>query len=109
MCERFHAGFSNEGFMYCSRDETLLTWDAYDPEYRRLTESYPWMLAADEQKAVESAAKPCPCGGMFAFANAPRCPSCHDVLAPLDSAREYFLVTGRRLRADADAMWLADR
>ena len=95
--------------MYCSRDETVLTWDAYDPDYLRLTSSHPWMLAAEEQEAIESAVKTCPCGGSFAFTNPPLCPSCHDALPLLDPSREYFIVSGRRLWADADAMWLAPR
>jgi hypothetical protein len=34
----YHAGFCNEGFLYCSRDTTVLTFSSYDPFYTRLFE-----------------------------------------------------------------------
>jgi hypothetical protein len=24
--QRYHAGFSNQGYLYCDRDDTVLTW-----------------------------------------------------------------------------------
>jgi hypothetical protein len=71
------AGMADRGFMYCDRDSTLPTWDAYDPAYRELAEGMPWTLDADEQATVESWVPACPCGGPFRFTNPPRCPPCH--------------------------------
>jgi hypothetical protein len=28
--QRYHAGFSNLGYLYCDRDDTVLTWGAYN-------------------------------------------------------------------------------
>lgn len=104
---RYHAGFSNEGFMYCDRDETVLTWDAYSPNYRRITSQLPWELDVSEQRRVEAAVKPCPYGGGFSFENPPLCPHCHESLAVLVSGRDYFIVTMRRIDADSENMWVA--
>jgi hypothetical protein len=74
------AGMADRGFMYCDRDSTLLTWEAYDPLYRQLAERMPWTLDAYQQASVESWVPACPCGGSFRFTNPPRCPSCHRAL-----------------------------
>jgi hypothetical protein len=105
--ERYHAGFSNEGHMYCDRDETVITWDAYSPAYSKLTSEHPWMLDSVDQGRVEQALKPCPNGGRFAFANPPLCPFCRESVAYLVPNGEYFIVTGRRVDADAEDMWTA--
>ena len=105
--QQHHAGFGNQGFMYCDCDETVLTWDAYDPRYRRVTSELPWMLDQVARRAVEEAIRPCPYGGGFAFVNPPLCPVCYESIAYLVPSREYFLITGRRLHADGDDMWLS--
>jgi hypothetical protein len=43
---------SNEGFMYCDRDETVLTWDAYSVAYARITTDFPWVLDAEDRERV---------------------------------------------------------
>ena len=103
--ERYHAGFSNEGYMYCDEDETVLTWDTYNPAYSRLTSKHPWTLNPEEQKRVEAAVKPCPYGGKFAFANPPLCPFCHESIVFLVPSRAYFVVTGRRVNGDIEDVW----
>jgi len=55
--ERYHAGFSDEGYMYCDHDETVLTWHALGPAYRRVVAKLPWMLETDEQRRVEESLK----------------------------------------------------
>ncbi len=104
--ERYHAGFSNEGFMYCDRDATVVTWDTYDEGYERVVGSvHPWMLSAEQQSAVEMAMSQCPCGGRFAFGNRPLCPHCSQEVSALTPSREYFVIVGRRLDATADEVW----
>jgi len=103
--ERHHAGFSNQGFMYCSDDETILLWDTYNPIYQKLTDKHPWMLSVDEQRKVEEAIKPCPYGGNFAFANPPLCPSCHESVAFIVPDPIYYVVTGRKLDGDTESVW----
>ena len=68
--ERFHAGFGNQGFRYCDRDSTVLTWDSYDPTWTGLVgEVHPWMLTPEQKDAVEGPHPMCPCGGRFRFLN----------------------------------------
>jgi hypothetical protein len=58
---QYHAGFSGVGYMYCDVDETVLTWSAYSPIYRKLIDrKVPWALDEEEQTRVERALKPCP-------------------------------------------------
>jgi rRNA maturation protein Nop10 len=106
--EKFHAGFSNEGHLYCDQDETVFTWDSYAPAYARLLDKHPWMLNVDEQRIVESAVKPCPDGGRFAFSNPPLCPSCHGDISVLVPDRIYFIVTGRRVNGDYEEAWASE-
>lgn len=103
--ERIHAGFSNLGYMYCDQDETVLTWDAYDPRYTRVIDEHPWMLANDERANVEGALGPCPFGGAFKFRNVPHCPNCRAELPTLAVESVYFVVLGRRLDASKDSLW----
>jgi hypothetical protein len=104
--ERYHAGFSNEGFMYCDRDASVVIWSTYDERYESLVgDVHPWMLAAEQQSLVEAAMSTCPCGGRFAFENPPLCPHCSREVSYLAPSREYFLILGRRFDAEPDAMW----
>lgn len=104
--QRFHAGFSDEGFMYCDRDNTVLTWSSFDAFYEGLVgPHHPWMLSHEQKTAVEAAVVACPCGGHFAFDNPPLCPSCGADISFLVPQPIYFLVTGRRLDADRDKVW----
>lgn len=104
--QRYHAGFSNLGYLYCDRDDTVLTWGAYNPHYKRIVDKHPWLLTPEEKGVVEAALKPCPCGGRFAFANAPRCPHCRRARPDLALDPTYYVVVGRRLDGDVEAVWV---
>ena len=104
--ERYHSGFGDEGYMYCDRDETVLTWNALKPAYGAIVPKLPWMLDANEQRRVENGVKACPFGGHFAFANPPLCPYCYESIAFLVPDRIYYVVVGRRIDADAEDMWV---
>jgi hypothetical protein len=78
----------------------------YNPHYTSLVDKNPWTLTPEEQSAVEAAVKPCPCGGRFAFANPPRCPHCHLTRPDLASDTTYYVVVGRRLDGDTEAVWV---
>jgi hypothetical protein len=55
--ERFHAGFGDQGFIYCDRDSTILTWDSLDPSWTSLVgEVHPWMLSPEQKVEVEAVA-----------------------------------------------------
>jgi hypothetical protein len=105
--ERFHAGFSDMGYLYAATGATVLTWSTFDPDYRRIVgQKYPWMLSLDEQAAVEAAIRPDIEGGPYRFENAPSGPHCAGKLPELGSpSREYFVVTGNELDSATDAIW----
>lgn len=108
--ERFHAGFSNLGYLYCNSDETVATWDAYDLRYRAVVgDKNPWMLDEAERRELEDAIAPCPCGGTFSFFNLPRCPLCNSELPGLADDPTYVVVLGRRLDTTSDRLWRDDR
>jgi len=49
--ERYHAGFSDVGFLYCDKDSTILTWSAYDPDFDKVVgeKKVPWGLTEEER------------------------------------------------------------
>lgn len=102
--ERFHAGFGDQGFMYCDRDSTILTWDSLDPSWTSLVgEVHPWMLSPEQKAEVEGVAPGCPCGGRFRFSNVPHCPLCSAPVPSLSPGGAYFVVLGDRI--DATGAW----
>jgi hypothetical protein len=104
--ERYNAGFSDEGHMYCDSDTAVLTWDAYDPHYVGIVgDKHPWTLSSEEQRRVEEALRPCPYGGRFACSNPPRCPHCLGDLRFLVPDGIYFIVTGPRVKAEEVNVW----
>jgi hypothetical protein len=100
-----HAGFGNQGFMYCDRSATVLTWDGYDPAWIALVgETHPWMLTEGQRRLVEAVVPPCSCGGSFRFANPPRCPHCQAAAPQFSPGGTYYVVTGEQV--DATRSWL---
>jgi hypothetical protein len=91
--------------MYCDHDETVITWDAYDPRYVRVIAKHPWMLNDGERASVEAALGPFPFGGLFSFRNVPRCRNCGAESRTLAVDPVYFVVLGRRLDASKDSVW----
>lgn len=76
-----HAGFGNEGYLYCSRGPHVVTFSSFSATYAQVAgrEAHPWTLSEQERGRVESALLPCPCGGYFRFSNPLVCPRCHQV------------------------------
>ena len=107
--QRYHAGFSNEGYMYCDSDATVVTWSSYDPVYSQLAkETFPWALDSKQKAEVEMIARPCPCGGHFGFDACPRCPLCKGQLPELGSDPIYFVIAGTRIDGDKTPIWVVD-
>jgi hypothetical protein len=104
--QRLHAGFGDQGFMYGSVGATVLTWSAFDPAYRTLAQSLPWMLSKDEQRAVEAGVRTDLPGAPFRFENPPMCPHCEQPLQTLaDDSRAYLVITGSRIDGDSASIW----
>src|SRR4051794_13458837 len=75
--QQYHAGFGDQGYMYCDQDSTVVTWSSYDPTYSSLSDrTHPWVLDDDAKRRVEDAIIECPHGGRFRFDALPRCPHC---------------------------------
>ncbi len=103
--EQYHAGFGDEGYLYCDRGPTVLTWSAYDRAYSALANKLPWMLTDAEKRHVEDALLPCPCGGKFAFGNPPLCPYCLQEIRSLVPDPIYYLVVDNRVRGEDVIIW----
>ncbi len=107
----YHAGFGDEAFLYCDRDSSVLTFNAYDDTYRRLVpDKMPWppgaggSLTTQEQNQIEKTLKPCPCGGIFRFQNVPKCPHCGASIAnTIDSI--HYMVIGKNIDGDKQSIW----
>jgi hypothetical protein len=102
----YHAGFSNQGFLYCDTDSTIVTFGSYDRRYTALVgHVHPWMLDDGQRKAIEDHLVACPCGGRFLFAAEPRCPSCGASLRPALPGPGYYVILGRQLDGERDPIW----
>ena len=102
----YHAGFGNQGFLYCDSDPTIVTFSSFDPLYRRLVgEVHPWMLAAPQRQRVEEALLPCPCGGRFSFQAEPRCSSCGTSLRSALPGDIYYVILDRRVDGEREVIW----
>lgn len=103
----YHAGFSDEGFMYCDNDSTTLKFSSYDKIYESIVgPKHPWSLNESEKVKVENELKNCPCGGKFRFANLSLCPLCRQSIQSLIPAKIYFIEFDRIFDAEKDSMWL---
>src|SRR5438309_12076697 len=109
--EQYHAGFGDEGYLYCDKDSTVLTWSSYDRVYSSIVRKHPWMLTDAEKRLVEDALLPCPLGGKFAFSNSPRCPHCSQEIRSLVPDAIHYIVVGRNVTPKDAPVWrgLTDR
>jgi uncharacterized protein YbaR (Trm112 family) len=117
----YHAGFSELGFLYCDKCTNVVIWDDYDENYKKIIGKkvfsghfprvenikykVPWGLDQDEQKAVENALKPCPCGGQFKFNNELLCPNCKHPLADSILDTIYFYELGNEIDGRKVNIW----
>lgn len=102
----YHAGRSNQGFLYCDRDSTVLVFSSYDPVYERLVgDVHPWMLDLDQRAEVEKHLISCRCGGSFLFENPPRCPLCGGSLLSALPSPLHYVIAGRLIDGDREPIW----
>ena len=101
----YHSGFSNQGFLYCNRDSTVLVFDTYSSHYGRIIPNkHPWILNAKEKQLLESHLNACPCGGTFGFRNKPRCPHCGKEIKNLTDSI-YYIVVNKVVNGNKSAAW----
>ena len=107
----FHTGFNNTGFLYCSKDQTVLVFSSYDKAYTKLVGGPipPWGLAweetTEELKRVEDNLISCPCGGRFLFANPLICPVCKGVFSEPIAKDIHFIVLDKIIDGEKTSVW----
>ncbi len=102
---RYHAGFSDQGFLYNDAGNLTLVWSSYDPDYMAIVgRCHPWTLTADQQRLFEAQLLPAPIGGAFRFKNPARCVHCgHPISAPMTD-EIYYVVYPNSLITDPGRM-----
>jgi len=107
----YHAGFSNQGFLYCGTCTAILEFGTYNPSYVRLVgDKHPWMLTPEEKRKVEEDLRACACGGRFRFDAYPRCPFCSGDISSLLPDSLHFLEIGVLVDADKDgSAWMSNK
>ena len=101
-----HAGFGNQGFLYCDPCPNLVVFSSFDPRYtNKVGEVHPWMLMGSKKREVEDQLKACPCGGRFRFAATPRCPLCNEPIPSILPDSIHFIETGRCIDGEKEAIW----
>ena len=102
----YHAGFGDEGFLYCDKDSTILLFSSYDKYYSKIVnDKHPWVLNKADKERVERELIKCPCGGKFLFKNKPRCPFCNESIQNLLPAKIYYVILGKVIDGDKEKIW----
>ncbi len=99
----FHAGFSDQGFLYNDAGDLTLVWSAFDRDYVAIVGSNnPWALAEDQQQRMEHALRDAPSGGKWRFVNPARCGKCGVPISGPMSQTVYYLVYPNSVVTDLD-------
>jgi hypothetical protein len=88
----YHAGFSDQGFLYNEAGTSTLIWSTYDTDYLALVGKFhAWTLSPDQRDLLERSLAPAPSGGRWLFANPPRCMKCSVPIGkPLIEGNIYY-------------------
>jgi len=99
----YHAGFSDQGFMYSDSGHCTLVWSNYDPVILKFfpPESR-FSEDADLRKRFELALRPAPDGGRWGFSNPARCVHCSGPIAGSILNQIYYLVYPDSIITDQD-------
>jgi len=97
----YHAGFSDQGFLYNDAGNLTLTWSCYDPAFERVVGSKaPWTLTIAQQKKLEEALLPAPSDGRWRFSNPARCLSCGEEISGPMTRSIYYLLYGGSIQTN---------
>jgi len=110
----YHAGFSNQGFLYNDAGNLTLVWSSFDTAYEAVVgKKHPWGLTAEERTLFEGALRPAPSGGSWRFINPARCMKCANAIrGPITDEISYLLYPGSIVTDDAppeSCAWPAGR
>jgi hypothetical protein len=106
----FHAGFSDEGFLYNDSGNCTLIWSITDPV---LAELFPgnsfWMRSWLYRRKLEKILPAAPVGGRWRFRNPARCTRCKKPIAPPMLKSIHYLLYPGSIRTNIDlSMGLKD-
>lgn len=88
----YHAGFSENGFLYNEAGDLTLVWSTYDPIYERLVGAkHPWSLSIKEQGTFEKSLPLSPKGDRWLFTNVAKCKKCKSKLSGSIIENIYYL------------------
>jgi hypothetical protein len=100
----YHAGFSNQGFLYNDEGNLTLVWSSFDPGYEAVMgRKHPWTLTTREHRILEDALRPAPSGGSWRFANPARCMQCADSIGASITSTIYYLLYLGSIVTDLDS------
>lgn len=90
----YHAGFSDQAFLYDDAGTSTLVFSAYDEEFSSVFGNLmPWTLADEQKKKrFEEMLPPSPSGGRWRFSNPARCPSCGSKISGPIGETVYYLI-----------------
>jgi len=93
----YHAGHSDQGFLYNDAGNLILVWSSYDPDWERLAgRVHPWTVDAAAWSRIENAIRPAADGSRWRAANPPRCLACREPIGRsiLDGEISYLVYPG---------------
>jgi DNA-directed RNA polymerase subunit RPC12/RpoP len=93
----YHAGFSDQAFLYDDAGTSALVFSAYDEEFSSVFgHLMPWTAHDEEKKKRFEAMLPLsPSGGRWRFSNPARCPHCGSKISgPMGETIYYLLYPG---------------
>jgi hypothetical protein len=89
---RYHAGFSDQGFLYSEGGNCTLIWSCFDPAYEAIVGSKnPWALIEGDRAKLEESLLPAPDGSRWLFRNPARCTKCKHQIGGSITETIYYL------------------
>jgi hypothetical protein len=92
----YHAGFSDQGFLYNDAGTLTLVWSIIDPVFDAIfPEKAPWALSLSNRRQFEKMLLPAPDGDRWRFRNPARCIYCGKPISrPMLHSIHYLVYPG---------------
>jgi hypothetical protein len=92
----YHAGFSDQGFLYNDSGTLTLVWSTADPVFAELFPGEtPWTKERSNRQRFEKMLPAAPSGGKWRFRNPARCMHCaKPISAPMRKTVHYLVYPG---------------